>query len=246
MHPYRARFAGQIIAEFLPPVRPSRRVVILCGGLPSQPPREEMLRFFSRRGFWVFAPRYRGTWESDGAFLARSPHLDVLDVINQLPRGFTEIWGGRTFRLPRPAVFLIGASFGGTAVVLASKHPLVKRVIAFSPVVDWRRDSATEPLAWLGDVIKRSFGAAYRFREEDWRKLAAGRFYSPAAHLDLVAAKKIVIYHAPDDDVVPLAPTAVFSQRTGAKLKTLRRGGHLSLSFAVPPSRWREIRKLLK
>src|SRR3989344_3616458 len=90
---FRTRFKKDIVCEFLPPARKSSRVVILCGGMPAYTGRKDaLMEFFARKGYWVFLPRYRGSWESGGQFLKRSPHEDIIDVINGLSRGFPDLW----------------------------------------------------------------------------------------------------------------------------------------------------------
>ena len=89
---FRARFKKEIVAEFSLPARPGRKhkVIILCDGMPGLPRKQPLMEFLAGKGYWVFYPRYRGAWESGGTFLARSPHLDILDVIDGLPAGFRE------------------------------------------------------------------------------------------------------------------------------------------------------------
>ncbi len=67
MYTLRTRFAKDIVCEFLPPSRPQKldKVVILADGMPSVPSKKSVLEYFSKKGFWVFHPRYRGAWESD-------------------------------------------------------------------------------------------------------------------------------------------------------------------------------------
>lgn len=136
---FRTRFKKQIVAEFLPPARAHKkqRVIILCDGMPSSPRKQPLCEFLSRKGYWVFYPRYRGSWESDGVFLGRSPHEDILDVIDELPNGVTEVTFGKKFAVRPDQISVIGGSFGGTAAVLASLDPRVNKVIASCPVVDW-------------------------------------------------------------------------------------------------------------
>src|ERR1051325_8928015 len=92
MHPNRTRIKKEIVCEFVPPVRPTRRVIILCGGMPGYPGNRGLFSFLSKKGFWVFAPRYRGSWESGGEFLRISPHKDIQDVIEAIPKGFKDLW----------------------------------------------------------------------------------------------------------------------------------------------------------
>jgi hypothetical protein len=62
--------------------------------------------------------------ESGGEFLERSPHEDILDIIDDLPRGMEEVAFGRRFRLSPGKIFVIGGSFGGRQ---QSLHPLTHR-----------------------------------------------------------------------------------------------------------------------
>jgi hypothetical protein len=53
------------------------------------------------KGFCIIYPRYRGAWESGGQFLEKSPHEDILDSIDDLPKGMEEIASSRRFRYRR-------------------------------------------------------------------------------------------------------------------------------------------------
>src|SRR3990167_11142041 len=98
-HTPRARFAKDIVCEFMPPTRKSNRVLILCAGAPVYPGRRaDLLPFFAAKGYWVFLPRYRGTWESGGVFLKKSPHKDILDVMSGISRGFVNLETGKIGR----------------------------------------------------------------------------------------------------------------------------------------------------
>src|SRR5580698_5523697 len=107
---FRTRFKKEIVAEFLPPARASKRqqVIILCDGMPSIPRKQPLAEYLSRKGYWVFYPRWRGAWESCGVFLERSPHEDILDVIEELPKGVRESAFGRKFSLSPDRMFVIG------------------------------------------------------------------------------------------------------------------------------------------
>jgi len=137
---FRTRFKEQIVAEFVPSTRErkTQKLIILCDGMPSIPRKQSLSEFLAAKGFWVIYPRYRGAWESGGAFLERSPHEDILDIIGELPKEIEEVAFGRRFRLSPDRIFVIGGSFGGAAAILASLHPSVNRVIANCPVVDWK------------------------------------------------------------------------------------------------------------
>src|ERR1700757_1635792 len=96
---YRTRFKRHIVAEFTPPARSGKKekVIVLCDGMPSMPRKQTLMEFLAGKGYWVFYPRYRGAWESGGEFLARSPHLDILNVIDALETEICELAFGQRF-----------------------------------------------------------------------------------------------------------------------------------------------------
>src|SRR5215831_13036140 len=157
---FRTRFKRHIVTEFLPPSLSGRkqRVIILCDGMPSIPRKQPLAEFLASKGFWVFYPRYRGAWESGGEFLRLSPHQDILDVIDELSKGFRELAFGRRFKVKPDEIFVIGGSFGGAAAILAAIDRRVKRVIANCPVVDW----AILPAAEKAETSNRSYAAYIR------------------------------------------------------------------------------------
>ena len=90
---FRTRFKNEIVAEFLASSRPRKKqkLIILCDGMPSIPRKQPLSEFLAAKGFWVIYPRYRGAWESGGEFLAKSPHEDILDVLDELPKGLKKL-----------------------------------------------------------------------------------------------------------------------------------------------------------
>lgn len=245
---YRARFAQEIVAEFLPPARRTRkqRVVLVATGMPSLPNKQPTVEFLSQQGFWAFFPRWRGSWESDGEFLKISPERDLLDVIDQLPRGFREAAFGQKFAVEPDEVFIIGGSFGGAAALLASPDPRVTKVVANCPVVDWgmlkeEQEKETSNPSYT-DYIREAFGNAYRLPAKNWNKLRAGKFFNPIRHIERMDAAKIIMFHAKDDPFVPWPSVASFAERAGIKLKLLARGGHLSTQW-VTRKYWPQIER---
>jgi len=243
---FRTRFQRDILTEFLPPARArkTQRVIILCDGMPSIPRKQPLAEFLSAKGYWVFYPRYCGAWESGGEFLARSPHLDILDVISGLSKEFRELAFGQRFRVSAEEVFVIGGSFGGAAAILASLDSRVKKVVANCPVVDWailgreQRKETSNPS--YAAYIRAAFGQGYRLPDRNWKKLFGGKFYNPAYHAAEVSPSKVMMFHAQDDPYIPYQSVRKFARITGVRLKLLRRGGHLSTDLMLRKY-WPEI-----
>ena len=197
----------------------------------------------------MFYPRYRGAWESGGEFLERSPHMDILDVVGGLAREFRELAFGRRFRLCADEVFVIGGSFGGAAAILSSLDPRVKRVVANCPVVDWgilpREQKKETSNPSYAAYLRAAFGEGYRLSERNWKKLLDGKFYNPMYRAAEVDATKVMMFHAQDDPYVPYRSVQKFARVTGARLKLLRRGGHLSTDLIVRKY-WARIREFFE
>jgi len=248
---FRTRFKREIVTEFLLPARAGKihRAIILCDGMPSIPRKQPLAEFLSRKGYWVFYPRYRGSWESGGFFLERSPDRDILDVIGGLSKEFRELAFGRRFRVRADEVFVIGGSFGGAAAILSSLDSRVKKAVANCPVVDWgilaREQKKETSNPSYAAYIRAAFGNGYRLSEKNWKKLRGGRFYNPAYHAAKIIPSKIMMFHAQDDPYVPYRSVAKFARVTGVRLKWLRRGGHLSTDLIVRKY-WTEIREFFE
>jgi len=248
---FRTRFNRDIVTEFLPPARSGKiqRAIILCDGMPSIPRKQPLAEFLSGKGYWVFYPRYRGAWESGGEFLARSPHLDILDVIGGLAQEFRELAFGRRFRMRADEVFVIGGSFGGTAAILSSLDPRVKKAVANCPVVDWeilpREQKKETSNPSYAAYIRAAFGNGYRLSDKNWKKLSGGNFYSPIYHARKITGSKVIMFHAQDDPYIPYRSVQRFARLTGVKLKLLKRGGHLSTDL-IMRKYWPQIREFLE
>jgi esterase/lipase len=244
---FRTRFKKEIVAEFLPPSRSGKKqkVFVLCDGMPSIPRKQPLMEFLSKKGYWVFFPRYRGAWESDGQFLEKSPHQDILDVIDELPKTIHEVTFGQQFSLSPDEIFVIGGSFGGAAALLSSLDSRVKKVIANCPVVDWAilrgSEKAETSNPSYAAYIREAFGNAYRLSDKNWKKLHSGTFYNPAYHAAEITPSKIMMFHAHDDPYIPYQSVKRFATRTGAKLNLLKHGGHLSTDHIIRKY-WPQIR----
>ena len=226
----RTRLKGGIVSEFLPPVRKSNKVIVLCGGMPSYPAAKDLMFTLSNLGYWVFLFRYRGSWESEGQMFLQSPQLDVIHVIDSLQSGFVDLWTQKKYSVSKPEIYLIGSSFGGATAILASLDKRVKKVFALSPVIDWRQESELEPVSFLESFTRQAFGQGYRFHKDGWEKIRNGRFFNPITVIKKVDGRKIYLVHSRDDVVVPIQPAIQFSRISGCKMKIFRSGGHLGFS----------------
>ena len=248
---FRTRFAREIVAEFLPPARRSKRerAILLCDGMPSIPRKQSLADFLAKKGYWVFYPRYRGSWESDGQFLGKSPQQDLNDVLDGIEQEITESAFGNKFHCHAEEIFVIGGSFGGAAAILASLDPRVTKVVANCPVVDWKildkEESKETSNPSYAAYIREAFGNGYRLSERNWNKLRSGTFFNPAHHARELDSTKVLMFHAKDDPYIPWRVVSGFAAKTGIRLKLLARGGHLSTDRTVR-AQWRIIQRFFR
>lgn len=257
-YPIRTRFAKDIIAEvMLPEKQPAStkrkrgeqgKIAILATGLPSSPNKTDILLFLAAQGYIVISPRYRGTWESQGKFLAKSPAQDIRDIIDDLMthKSIVDLFTGETKHIRVSAIHLFGSSFGGPAVLMNSHLPIVKKVIALSPVIDWKVEGESEPFDFFVRFTKEAFGDAFRPESPtDWQKLLSTDFYNPIAHTKTIQGKKVFIMHAKDDTVVPCDPLVPFAEKINAAYYLKPKGGHFSLMFLTHQFFWKKIQAFI-
>lgn len=246
MHLNRTIIKKEIVCEYLLPEKKTRKVIILAPGTPGYPQQNKLIPLLASMGFAVFLPRYRGTFESGGEFLKHEPTKDILDIIDSLETGWSDAWDNTKHSIKNPEVYLIGGSFGGSAVLLASNHKKVKKVVALSTVYDWRVDSEVEPMEKFYSFIRKGFHMGYRLTDANWKKLASGKFYNPINNIEKIAVKKVLMIHGSGDEIV-LFPTAkTFSEKTGAKLVIIKTKDHLGLSKLMRKNIWKHVEKHLK
>jgi pimeloyl-ACP methyl ester carboxylesterase len=242
----RTRFAQDIVAEFWMPKKPSHKAIILCDGCPTVPSKRKVGEFFARKGYWVFHPRYRGSWESGGKFLEESPDEDVLSVAEGLNAGFRNVYDDVEYLLDITEIVVVGASFGGAAAILSLKYPLIGKAIALSPLIDWRARSKAEPFDDFTYILTEGFGEGYRVHKDAWKRLKSGKFFNPIAEAKLIDSTRLFVVHATDDDVVPVAPLRAFAKLTKVRPLYLKTGGHFSASSIMSKDIWTKARVFLK
>lgn len=234
-------FKREIFAEVAVPTKQSTKVVIICSGAPSVPSKKTLMEFLVKKGYWAIHIRYRGTWESKGVFLEKSLDQDLIDVIDELPHGFADLWSGKKYKIKPAQIIVMGSSFGGPAAILASQDLRISKAIALCPVVKWKAPSPDEPLPKFKKYLEEAYGQVYRTKL--WDKLGKDGFYEPTGTED---GSKIMIIHASDDRIVRIQEVAEFAKKSKATFIKLRRGGHLSSNMVMEPKLWKTISKFLR
>lgn len=248
-HLIRTRIANDIICEVAFPARQQGRVALVCPGAPGSPFKNEVLTFLASKGYVAILMRYRGTWESGGTFLEHPPTKDVTDIIDYLvkKKSIVDAWNNEKIAIKIKYIDLFGASFGGPAVLLNSKHPKVRKVIALAPVIDWRNCGAGETFESYVQFSEVGFGGAYRVKNKrDWNKFLQKDFYNPITMLDKINPKKCFIIQTLDDDSCPVENVEALEKLLPISIYYKQKGGHLGVRYILHKFYWRKTEAFLR
>lgn len=247
-HLIRTRFGKDIVAEVQLPERQTGKIAILASGLPATPPRRVVFDFLGDKGYVVIAFRYRGAWESGGVFLEHSPADDVTIVIDTLiaEKQIMDLYNEVAIPITVKKIHLFGNSFGGPAVLLNSKHKAVNKVVALSPVLDWRKESKGEPFQFFIRFTEKAFGSAYRVAHRNvWQKLIDTPLYDPTRKADHIDPKKVFIIGTADDEVTPSSEIKTLRETLSFSYYIKPKGGHLSFTDLTNQFYWKKIKAFL-
>lgn len=237
-YPMRAR-AGEVLCEIGLPKGRVRGSLIYCPGLPSAPKYPHLLEHLNAEGFIGVALRYRGTWESSGCFLRRSPVEDVRSVLRMLKRGsFTELATGKRVHFNAGPISIIGSSFGGYVALEAMKRLGIERGLLLAPVIRnseiGNGEYEEEDSTWLRRFILHAFPNVYRPSRGGYERLITDAF-GDGYDLRGLEGKQLLIFHSRDDTVININRSRRFVRECREKgvratLRELRRGHHISLN----------------
>ena len=79
-------YYGGIFFEFVLQDRKADAIFILPG-FPSGNDFNDLISFFYEKGYHVFVPRYRGSYQSAGVFLSKNPVDDMIYFLESLEEG---------------------------------------------------------------------------------------------------------------------------------------------------------------
>lgn len=238
---------NNIIFEFSLAEKPFCNV-ILCEGLPSVPKQKELIIFLNSKGCNVFFPRYGGTWESGGEFLAKSPTEDIFTLVQHLKNGeVTELYGNKTFNTNYP-INLIGTSFGGAVALSLLPRDDIHKVVAFSPIVDFKSHNSKgneQDLHQLKTFMQIAFGFAYRFSDQNWSEMLRGDLFNPPQEIRVGREKDVLIIYDTTDKDIDANKISKYVAKKNISTITTNLIGHLSFS-KIPHELWQEVINFLR
>jgi len=220
--PYRINLNG-IVCEYLLSTE-SRKAILLIEGLPAVPQRVEFMNRLREKGYSVFYPRFRGTWESQGNFLKENPAKDVLEVINVINQG---IKLSETVGYVSSDFYILATSFGGAISLSLQKNDKIKKIISLSQISYFTKVTGIQTLkSHLRDV----FTMAYRFTDEDWENLISNKIIAPLKDFDSTTSTKHLVISGELDEQILIGELKEFCLKNLISIKSYPNVGHISYS----------------
>lgn len=199
---------GKIFFEFLTH-KDKRDTIILLGGFPGSTQKDEMMYFFYEKGFNVFFPRFKGTFQSEGEFLETNPVEDLLLFIKELKKEQAKnLWDLSKVNFKIGKINVVGDSFSGAiACGLGACSEDISKIILASPVLDYKKhniDGNEQDLDALTLFVKRAYKNLYRYSFNSLQKeINKFKEISPNFYLKLLD-KPILLFHDPNDRSVSM------------------------------------------
>lgn len=212
--PIQKGYFGGIFFEFLLQDRNADAVIILPE-FPSKNSYNRMISLFFERGYHVFVPRYRGSYQSSGKFLSKNPIEDMIMFIRNLEKGKVKnLWDMKTQSFKTNKKILVGSSFSGAiALGLAAKHPVFSHIVLQAPIWDFAVHNSKgdeEDFSQIVKYVQRAYKNCYRFEVIDLiAKLKKFKEMSPNYYIPKLLNLNIpiLVMHDPNDKIVAFRNT---------------------------------------
>ena len=184
-----------------------RDSIIVLPGFPSSNVMDKIIYFLYEKGFNVFAPRYKGTFQSKGKFLELNPIKDLIKFIIQLEKEKAiSLWDMKPFYFKSKRFFVFGSSFGGSvACALTANSKKISKAVLFSPVWDYKKHNVfykEQDLNQLTIFVRRAFQNLYRYDFNSIvKKIGGFKEFSPTYYIKNIKVPVLVFHNINDKSI---------------------------------------------
>jgi|SRR3989344_2478740 len=224
--------------------------VIILPGFPSNNDFSDLIKFFYEKGYHVFVPRYRGSYQSKGVFLSKNPIYDLEEFLTALEKGVARsLWDGKKKKFIIRRKILLAGSFGGAiGCGLAAKTQKFTHVILTSPVWDFEKHNSLgdeQDLVKLTQFVKRAYNNCYNY-DFDSIAEAIGKFIEtkPDYYLPLLETTPVLIMHDPNDKTVAIKHSKEMFPLLKKAMFIEHYFGHVS-SDDLFVAHWKDVEKFI-
>ncbi len=236
-----------------------RDSIVLLPGFPSSNNYDSEMRYLYSRGFNVFFPRYKGTYQSKGngksGFLGSNIVQDLKEFISELKKGKAKsLWDNTLVEFSTDGkIILFGGSFSGAvACGLGAVDKDIRKIVLFSPVWDFKKHNESgdeQDLEKFLPFIKRAYKNLYRIGFENLsKKMGEFKECSPEFYLNRLAGNEtgVLVFNDPEDKTVSIKHTLNIIKIHPWIKSTEHNKGHDGRTSGLIELRWQEIAEFLR
>lgn len=152
-----------------------RDSILILPGFPSYHNLKERIKFLYDKGYNVFFPRYKGSYQSKGYFLDENPLISLKKFVNSLMKGKAiSLYDMKEFNFEVKELIVLGICFSGPfSLALSSLDPRISKLILFSPAWDFsfnQKINGSQGLNETFSFVKRAYKNLYRIKFKDLNK----------------------------------------------------------------------------
>jgi esterase/lipase len=248
--PIARAYYGGIFFEFVLQDRTADAIIILPG-FPGRNDFGELIELFYDRGYHVFVPRYRGSYQSSGSFLSKSPVDDIIMFARNLDKSFAkDLWDMKKKIFKINKKIIIASSFGGAiACGLIAKYPSFSHLILAAPIWDFAKHNENndeQDLRHMAEFVKRAYKNCYRLNFNDIiKKLSKFKELSPEYYYPKLKDFPVLVFHDPNDKIVAFRHTKEMLPALNKATYIEHYLGH-GLNASLLNAFWKETDKFIK
>ncbi|WP_157891417.1 alpha/beta hydrolase family protein [Candidatus Mancarchaeum acidiphilum] len=201
---YLIRYKGVLATILYNKSNTNGKLVLLAYGMPGFPPKisDGYIIKLVKLGFSVGIPEYLGTFDSSGRFNFENAATSLAVVASGIKENkCTDLISSSPVSLDIEHVTLIGASFGGSVVlVAAAKSYSVDSVLAIAPVTDYSKKFmeyyGNESVDSTMDLLSKLQKFTWKFDKKDVKLLNEGKLdINPLRHMHELKSKRVALWH---------------------------------------------------
>jgi pimeloyl-ACP methyl ester carboxylesterase len=242
-------YIGDIFCEFIVQNKIADTIILLPG-FPSSNKMDSEMKFLYNKGYNVFFPRFKGSFQSKGFFLENNPVEELKIFTDKLKKEkIINLWNMEEVSFKINNLILFGQSFSGAiSCGLVAVVNDFNKLVLFSPVWDFEKHNSSgeeQDLNHLISFVKRAYKNLYRIKFDNLvQKMSKFKEVHDSLYIKEIKIP-ILVLNDPNDKTVSIE----HSKNLGRKLKNLKilehNLGH-GFNLKILENCWGEIEKYLK
>ncbi|GEM_PF-6533945 len=224
--------------------------IILLPGFPSSNKLDSEIKFLYQKGYNVFFPRFKGSFQSKGFFLQNNIVRELKSFVDELKKGkITNLWDLEEMSFQTRNLILFGQSFSGAiSCGLVAIEKSFDKLVLFSPVWDFKTHNKfnnEQNLNSLIPFVKRAYANLYRIKFDNLvETVLKFKETRPAFYVKKIKIPLMVL-NDPDDKTASIKHSENM-KKLFKDLKIIKHHGGHGFNLKILENCWSEIGAYLK